>query len=122
MTRRQRSRFRAPAMLALATIVTLGLIGASVGVSIAKANALDSYSGCTVTEREDRAMAQLAKRAPRVYTDCGVFTVEDELLRLHFSSADVYNALTPGATVDLTTVGWRVPLLTWFPNVIEVVK
>lgn len=118
MTNRHRRR---TALAPAATIAAIMLVfgGVAVGVGIARINAVDSYSGCTITEREDRAMAELAERAPRIYTDCGVFIVEDEPFRLHFDAADIYNALEPGTRVDLTTVGWRIGFLTWFPNIIE---
>jgi hypothetical protein len=96
------------------------LILGAVGVNIAKANAVETHTSCTVTEKEDRALASLDERSPRIGTDCGVFVVSDELFRLHFAAADVYNELKVGEQFDLTVVGWRVPLLSWFPNVVGV--
>jgi hypothetical protein len=116
--RRRRNRAAAPVVAVAALFVAA--IGASIGVSIARVNAVDTYQGCTVTEKEDRALASLDERAPRVYTDCGVFVVSDEPFRLHFAAADVYNALQVGETYDMTTVGWRVGLFSWFPNIVEV--
>lgn len=95
------------------------LILGAVGVNIAKANAVETHASCTVTEKEDRALASLDERAPRIYTDCGVFVVSDEPFRLHFAAADVYNELQVGETFDLTAVGWRNGLFSWFPNVVE---
>lgn len=107
----------------IATFVAVpALILAAIGVNIARANTVETHTSCTVTEKEDRALASLDKRAPRVYTDCGVFVIEDEVLRLHFTAADIYNELQPGESVDLTTVGWRFGLLSWFPNVVEVTR
>lgn len=95
------------------------LFVAAVGVNIARANNTDSHTDCTVTEKEDRALASIDKRSPRIYTECGVFVVSDELLRLHFNAADVYNTLQVGGTYDLTTVGWRFGAFSWFPNIID---
>lgn len=98
------------------TLVVAGIVG----VNIARVSMTETHTECTVQEREDRALASLDKRDPRVYTDCGVFVVADELGRLHFNAADVYADLEPGGTYTLTTVGWRFGLFSWFPNVIEV--
>jgi hypothetical protein len=107
----------------IAAAMIVGTVtGGSVGLGIARMRALDSYQGCTVTDRDTRAEAEQARRTPRITTDCGVFTVSDELLRLHFTSADVYTALEPGRTVDFTTVGPRVDPLGWLPNILEVTK
>lgn len=115
---RRRNRIPVP-MIAAGALIPL-LIAGAVGVNIAKVNAVETHADCTVTEKEDRALASLDKREPRIYTDCGVFVVSDELLRFHFDAADVYNQLTVGESVDLTTVGWRVGLFSWFPNIVEV--
>ena len=116
--RRKRHRAGISPAVAVGIIVMIGF-GVAIGLVIGRNNAVDSYAGCTISEREDRAMAELAERAPRIYTDCGVFTVADEPLRFHFGAADVYNALEPGTRVDVTAVGWRIGVLSWFPNIIE---
>ncbi len=51
--------------------------------------------------------------------DCGVFEVGDELALGKFNSADRYGALQPGRRYQLTVIGWRVPLFSWFPNIVE---
>lgn len=68
---------------------------------------------CTVTS-SDRTNKDM-----RVYTDCGVFTVGDVWLRGEFSSADTYGSIEDGATYEFTTIGWRIPVLSVFPKVIE---
>ena len=115
LNRRRRGGGAAPA-IAMAVFVVALIIGA-VGVNIAKVNTVETHTACTVTEKEDRALASLDDRAPRIYTDCGVFVVSDEPLRFHFAAADVYNTIEPGSTYDLTAVGWRFGLFSWFPNI-----
>lgn len=114
----RRKRGIAPA-IAMMSIVPLGIIGA-IGLGIARVNTVEMHAACNISEKEDRALASLDKREPRVYTDCGVFVVADEPFRFHFGAADVYNKLQAGETVDLTTVGWRFGLFSWFPNVVDV--
>ena len=46
----------------------------------------------------------------RVYTDCGNFVVQDELLTGNFYASDAY---------DLRTRGWRFGFLSWFPNIYQ---
>ena len=41
------------------------------------------------------------------------------LLKMRFDAADRYAALLPGHRYQLTTVGFRVPFLSLFPNVID---
>lgn len=82
---------------------------------------------CTV-ERVDRTVRVVSdgdgnvssSSDARVYTsECGVLQVADDVLRLHFTSADVFGQISEGATYELDVVGWRVPLLSIFPNVVE---
>ena len=51
--------------------------------------------------------------------ECGVMRVEDALLRLRFNSADLIASLDEGKTYELTTIGWRNGLLSWFPTIID---
>jgi len=72
---------------------------------------------CTV-EDKDRSTAN-GTSVYRVYTDCGVFEVEDAMMRGNFASADLYADLDEGTTYEFTTIGWRLPFLSMFPNIIE---
>lgn len=74
------------------------------------------HDGCLVTGKDRGGQ----KSQMRVYTeDCGTFSVQDNLFLLRFNSADVYGAIEPGQTYNLKTAGLRVPLFSWFPNVLE---
>lgn len=72
---------------------------------------------CTV-EDKDRA-SQEGGSSFRIYTDCGVFKVQDSFTRGMFSSADRYAAIEVGETYEITTYGWRIPFMSAFPNIIE---
>ena len=75
---------------------------------------------CTVTDK-DRTTTREGASDMRLYTeDCGTLSVSDSLLDGHFSSADTYASIEPGNTYDFTTRGFRIPLLSMFPNVVEV--
>ncbi|WP_417372985.1 hypothetical protein [Glutamicibacter protophormiae] len=96
--------------------IALVVVAAS-GIGIAK-NLHEEQRTCTITEKE--SVARDKGQEYRVYTEeCGVLKVGDTIWRMHFDSADVYASLTEGERYDLTTTGWRVPFLSWMPNVIE---
>lgn len=74
---------------------------------------------CTVTDK-DRTTNSDGTSNYRVYTDeCGTLTVEDALLRGNVDTADDYADIEPGTTYEITTIGWRVPILSAFPNIID---
>lgn len=55
----------------------------------------------------------------RVYTDKGVFIVADSFVYFNWRSADRYGALRLEHTYKCKAAGWRVGLLSWFPNLIS---
>jgi len=78
---------------------------------------------CTVTDK-DRTTASDAdgnsRSIHRVYTDeCGTLEVSDVLLRGSFDSADIYAGIEPDHQYEFTTIGWRVPLFSMFPKIIN---
>lgn len=54
-----------------------------------------------------------------VYTSSGVFENTDSLLNGKFNSSDVYNELKDNQKYTCDVVGWRVPFLSWYPNIIK---
>ena len=51
-----------------------------------------------------------------------VFEVTDSLFKWRFDSADTYNMIKEGETYKFTTGGYRVPVLSMYPNIYEVAK
>ena len=88
----------------------------------------DNLSSCRVNTYEcgngsdkDRVTGTEGKSNMRVYTEqCGVLNVEDSLLDLQFNSADVFSSIKVGETYDFKTRGFRIPLLSMFPNIVSV--
>lgn len=72
---------------------------------------------CTV-EQMDRASG--GSSSMRLYTDCGVLSVDDRAFAGHFSSAEVYAQIKEGHTYEFDLIGRRVPILSKFPNVMSV--
>ena len=54
-----------------------------------------------------------------IYAEDGVYENTDNIFRMKFNSADVYNQLQNGKTYMCDTYGWRVPFLSMYPNIVE---
>lgn len=72
---------------------------------------------CTVSEK-DRTKNSEGVSEMRVYTDCGVFVVEDNFIS-GFNSADLYGRLKVGETYEIKSGGVRVGILSMFPIILE---
>ncbi len=48
-----------------------------------------------------------------------VFEDTDTLFRWKFNSSDVYSALKEGETYELTVIGFRVHIFSWYENIID---
>jgi peptidoglycan hydrolase-like amidase len=55
-----------------------------------------------------------------VYTDKGTFKLEDDLFRGNFRSSDTYGKLRQDSTYTFTTAGYRIGIMSSYPNIIEV--
>lgn len=55
-----------------------------------------------------------------VFTNNEVFENTDSWTFFKFNSSDVQNKFEPGKTYKIKVVGWRVPFLSMYRNVIEV--
>ena len=74
---------------------------------------------CTV-ESKDLRMTGQGATAPRLYTEeCGTMNITD-VFPFHFEAGTVYGQLDEGETYELTTSGFRVPILSMFPSVVKV--
>ncbi len=54
-----------------------------------------------------------------VFTEDGVYRNTDSWWWLKFNSSDVQNACDEGKKCRLRYYGWRVPILSWYPNIIS---
>lgn len=55
-----------------------------------------------------------------VYTEDEVFENSDALWFWKFNSTDFQNKLKVGETYEVKVVGWRVPFLSWYRNIVEI--
>lgn len=104
-------------------VVTIGVIGFSFFGAAAVEN---SYSGCTVTNK-DRTSDGEGGSDMRIYTEgCNdsnsvrVFSVADNPFTGDFASANTYAKIEIGQTYDFQTRGYRIPILSMFENIIVV--
>lgn len=74
----------------------------------------------TKTDRECKSTETGAAECRyMVYTPDEVFENVDSFMHFKFNSSDYNNKLLPGKTYKLTVYGWRIPLLSWYRNVIN---
>ena len=90
-----------------------------VAVAMFRVGSTETHYGCVVTDKDSVTMGEDTGNQYRVYTEnCGVFSVEDEALKMRFDSADVYSKIKVGETYNFETIGWRIPLVSSFPNIL----
>lgn len=78
---------------------------------------------CTVTDmdRTTKVVDGQSSTDIRVWTEeCGVLSMNDSLVGLSFDTADKYGMLKKGQKYEFHTFGWRIPVLSQFPNITEV--
>lgn len=55
-----------------------------------------------------------------VFTETEVFENTDSLMVLKFNSSDIQAKLMRGETYTVRVYGWRVPVFSWYRNIIEI--
>lgn len=82
----------------------------------------NTHYSCEVVEK-DRTKNEDGSSDARVYTEnCGVFVVEDTLIKGQFNSADTVGSIKEGGVYNFTTIGFRNGVFSMFPNIIEAVE
>lgn len=103
---------------ALVALGVLAVIGLGIFLASAQYRNPQTHTACVV-EDKDRTTTEDGSDM-RVYTSCGVFTVQDMLFAGEFDSADKYASLDTGKTYTIDTTGYRIPLISSFPVIREV--
>jgi hypothetical protein len=81
---------------------------------------------CTIVSAGDAAVdynkyEQVTRFNRRIVTEnCGVFNMNNDPWGGHPNSLPAFSTIRPGATYDLTVVGWRSPIFSMTPNVIAI--
>ena len=55
-----------------------------------------------------------------IFTDKGVYQITDQLLFGKFNSSDLYGELKIDSTYTITTFGIRIPVLSLYPDIVEI--
>lgn len=74
----------------------------------------------TVTAKVIKEWVQCTKDecTKLIGTDHGVFEDQDSALYWKWNSSDFYNNMSPGHEYTFSVVGWRIPILSTYPNII----
>lgn len=110
------------ALALMAGVLVLLLTAGGIGLALWSESANETTRTCVVTDKDRTTVTRDggSRSDMRIYTaDCGTLAVNDLATRGQFDSADVYAAIEPGNTYEITTVGWRIPWLSVFPVVLD---
>ena len=101
-------------------LVPIAVVAVLLGAGAAFSASNQQTMVCTVTDK-DRTKASEGKSDMRIYTkDCGTLSVGDVWWKGHFASADTYSSIEPGNRYQFKTVGYRIPIFSQFPTIVEV--
>lgn len=90
-----------------------------IGFGVISGTHVETHSACVVTDK-DRTTNSEGQSDMRVYTEnCGVFSVKDSIFIMRFDSADTFSQIKVGDTYDFESRGFRVGILSQFPNITE---
>lgn len=122
--RRRRNLFDHPVFDELGVVAIIALfVIAAVGAiwwAVAKNNAVETRT-CTV-QSKDMTKDSKGHSIYQVYTaECGTVRVDDNPMRGVWNSADIYGGLLPDHRYQLTLIGWRIPVLSEFQEIVKVV-
>jgi hypothetical protein len=54
-----------------------------------------------------------------IFTDTGTYSVQDSFIIWRFNSSDVYGRIKESQTYEADVIGWRIPFLSKYPNIVE---
>jgi hypothetical protein len=103
--------------------LTAPLIGVVVVVILfALLNALHREHGQTFTITGKESVRSGKSSKYLVFTNVTTYEVSDSLLFWRWDSSDVYGRLTVGKTYRATLQGWRIPIFSMYPNILDPVE
>lgn len=57
-----------------------------------------------------------------IYSENTTYQISDSLLLWRWNSSDLYGQIMVGETYEIRVAGYRIPFLSWYPNIYEVVR
>lgn len=80
-----------------------------------------NYEELTIVVQEKERVIDSSGSNYLVWTEEGeVFKVSDALFRWEFNASDRYGKLTEGNTYNITVVGLRVNIFSWYRNIVKI--
>lgn len=55
-----------------------------------------------------------------IYSENTTYQISDSLLLWRWDSSDLYGQIMVGETYEIRVAGYRIPFLSWYPNIYEV--
>ena len=91
-----------------------------IAIPVLLSNAIISWTTVR-TENITVVRTERTKEVALVWTkDDGVMRVVDDWFQGKFSSSDTYGELSPNGTYNVKMNGWRIPVFSQYPNILEV--
>lgn len=107
--------------IAIGAVAIVLMFTAYIGGNVLFVNTDTHLTDCLVIGKDRTTNTQSSGSDMRIYTEnCGTLQVKDSMLLGRFDSADTYAKIEQGKTYNFHTVGWRAPIFSVFPNIIEV--
>ena len=101
-------------------VILLGLCFTSAPYQILTSRTIDNVliKDKQITAATDKKTG-LVGSTYMIYTDNGVFRNDDSFWHLKYNSSDVYGLLDKGKYYDIKVYGWRIPILSMYPNIVK---
>lgn len=100
--------------------IKLLLIFAAVALTFRAGFAYFTAETVTFTVQEKQVVTDQGSSRYLVFTGGEVFENTDCFTRFKFDSSDLQSELKEGETYTATVYGWRVPLFSWYRNIVSI--
>src|SRR5690348_13587760 len=117
MRTKERGDFETVWSVIVIAFVALLIIG-SIVVSIVKVN--NNHQVTFTVNKSERVCSSSGKSCRYlIFTNNGVYENTDSLWKGKWNSSDLYNQIQTGKTYKCDAIGFRLPLFSWYENVIK---
>ncbi len=99
----------------ICVVLLVVLLAGIFGIKIAQVCNVNTY---TVTVEDKESIRSKGGSKYLIFTDKEVFQNTDSWLKGKFNSSDFYRDLKVGKRYHIKTIGFRVPFLSWYKNII----
>ena len=103
--------------------IVIAILVLVIGIGMVKSYYSEKTYQISVTEKDIKNYGDGGKFLVFAELEDGtirVFSIEDTLIKGRWDSADDYARIHVGESYTVTVIGWRVPFLSWYENIIEI--